>query len=54
MLAQNEEAYNKYFEWKSMVPSERFQSIIDMTAYKFTSLCRFCQKVAEAKGVSIV
>ena len=53
-LANDEIEYNKFFEWKEMAASERFQSIIDMTAYKFTSLCRFCQKIAEAKGVSLL
>ena len=43
-LAVDESRYNEYFQWKNDPWSEKFQSIIDMTAYKYTSLCRFCQR----------
>jgi len=48
-LARDEGSYEKYFEWKELEPSARFQGIIDMTAYKFTTLCRFCQALGEAE-----
>jgi len=42
--------YESYFEWKkeSMVTEEvraAFQAVVDMTAYKFTSMCRICRAV---------
>ncbi|GMI43906.1 hypothetical protein TrCOL_g196 [Triparma columacea] len=48
-LADNEEEYNKYFEWKKEVALDRFQGVLDMTAYKYTSLCRICEKVHNDK-----
>jgi hypothetical protein len=47
VLANDEAKYEEYFKWKKEKASMRFQSIIDMTAYKYTSLCRFCQKYVE-------
>ncbi|GMH81140.1 hypothetical protein TrVE_jg8653 [Triparma verrucosa] len=46
-LANDEQEYNKFFQWKTEESSDRFQSMLDMSAYKFTSLCRICQKVFE-------
>ena len=48
-LAADEALYNKHFEWKrerSPTAMDRFQTIIDMTAYKFTALCRTCAMLA--------
>ena len=46
-LASDEDAYNEYFVWKGGKETDRFQSILDMTAYKFTSLCRICQRLVD-------
>ncbi|GMI07493.1 hypothetical protein TrLO_g8228 [Triparma laevis f. longispina] len=46
-LANDEQKYNKFFQWKTEEISDRFRSMLDMSAYKFTSLCRVCQKVLE-------
>lgn len=50
MLAQNKQAYEKYFDWRRPpqdTPKARqnFQKSLDMTAYKFTALCRICAKL---------
>ena len=49
-LARDETRYNEYFKWKQEAPSRRFQGILDMTAYKYTSLCRFCQRFVDESG----
>ncbi|GMH84241.1 hypothetical protein TL16_g09863 [Triparma laevis f. inornata] len=49
-LANDESEYNKYFQWKTEDSNDRFQSVLDMTAYKYTSLCRICQKVLEDRS----
>ena len=49
-LANDETEYNKYFQWKTEASQNRFQSVLDMTAYKYTSLCRICAKVLEDRG----
>ena len=46
-LSNDEKEYNKYFVWKTNQPEQRFQAILDMTAYHFKSLCRICQKINE-------
>eukprot|EP00519_Triparma_laevis_P009544 CAMPEP_0182498912 /NCGR_PEP_ID=MMETSP1321-20130603/6956_1 /TAXON_ID=91990 /ORGANISM="Bolidomonas sp., Strain RCC1657" /LENGTH=430 /DNA_ID=CAMNT_0024703025 /DNA_START=104 /DNA_END=1396 /DNA_ORIENTATION=+ len=51
-LANDETEYNKYFQWKTEASQNRFQSVLDMTAYKYTSLCRICAKVLEDRGAS--
>lgn len=46
-LTRNQSAYNSYFRWREKPrdqPAVRasFQTILDMTAYKYTALCRIC------------
>lgn len=46
--------YESMLKWKkgpSKNDIDRFQSVIDMTAYKFTSLCRICQKLADGTPI---
>ncbi|GMH53717.1 hypothetical protein TrRE_jg7334, partial [Triparma retinervis] len=52
-LAGDEEEYNKYFEWKEEDSVERFQAVLDMTAYKYTSLCRICERVQRDKEAGL-
>jgi len=49
-LASDKEAYDAYFAWRSpprdtAAARAKFQSTLDMTAYKFTALCRICAKL---------
>lgn len=51
-LARNRTAYEAYFDWRKPpfdTPATRaqFQKILDMTAYKYTALCRICAHLAE-------
>jgi hypothetical protein len=39
----------RYFRWKQQQPQEAFQAILDQTAYKYTSLCRFCQRFVDER-----
>lgn len=42
--------YEAYLAWKQQPPQSKvdaFQSVIDMTAYKYTSLCRVCHQLSE-------
>lgn len=53
-LAQNKSAYDRHFQWRHPprdTPQARsqFQTVLDMTAYKFTALCRICAYI-DAKG----
>lgn len=46
-LARNQSAYNSYFAWREKPRDEpaaraSFQTILDMSAYKYTALCRIC------------
>ncbi|KAJ1453683.1 hypothetical protein M885DRAFT_523950 [Pelagophyceae sp. CCMP2097] len=52
MLQTNKTAYEKHFAWKepprnSPDAQAKFQTVLDMTAYKFTALCRICHGLAE-------
>ena len=41
--------YNSYLQWKTKKQKsdmDKFQNVIDMTGYKYTSLCRICEKLA--------
>ena len=50
ILASDEGKYEEYFKWKDEEDvSDRFQSIIDMTAYKYTSMCRICEAVSAGR-----
>ena len=48
-VGNDEQKYNSLMSWKAN-PSQNeidtFQEIIDSTAYKFTSLCRICERLA--------
>ena len=46
-LASNEQAYEEYFEWKRTGDMEAFDRVLDMTAYKYTALCRVCARLAQ-------
>ncbi|KAJ8608489.1 hypothetical protein CTAYLR_005728 [Chrysophaeum taylorii] len=51
-LAANKSAYDAYFAWRKPPRDTpraraRFQTIIDMTAYKYTALCRICAYLAD-------
>jgi hypothetical protein len=55
-LAANKTAYESYFQWKRAPHNNadsqaRFQRILDMTAYKYTALCRVCHHLAERRGL---
>lgn len=42
--------YESYLKWKNNPPQlevEAFQRVIDSTGYKYTSLCRICQQLAD-------
>ena len=41
-LTTNQSAYDDYFTWRRKADPTAFQAILDMTAYKFTALCRIC------------
>jgi len=48
LVGQDKAKYNQLFAWKSNPAQEEvdaFQEVIDMTAYKYTSLCRICEKL---------
>jgi hypothetical protein len=45
--------YEALLEWKSHATQSKldaFQEVIDMTGYKFTSLCRICHKLSLDEG----
>jgi len=44
-LSTNEAKYEEYFAWKDSPPEDRFNGIIDMSAYKYSSMCRICEAV---------
>ena len=53
-LAANKTAYDEYFAWKRRPTVDavaRFQHVLDMTAYKYTALCRVCHHLAEQRGL---
>ena len=53
-LMRNETAYNELLAWKRRplaADVRRFQRVIDMTAYKYTALCRICHKLLERRDV---
>ena len=50
-LSRSEAEYGEYFKWKEEEAMDEFQSILDMTAYKYTSLCRVCERVAKDNGL---
>ena len=53
-LAANKTAYEEYFAWKRRPRADdaaRFQRVLDMTAYKYTALCRVCHHLAESQGL---
>ena len=46
---KDEAVYNSYLQWKTKKQKsdmDKFQNVIDMTGYKYTSLCRICEKLA--------
>ena len=50
VLARDRAAYDAHFAWRSPgrdTPAARaaFQKTLDMTAYKYTALCRICAKL---------
>ena len=49
-LAKDEARYEEYFQWKKEEAMGRFQGILDMTAYKFTSMCRICEYAHKDKN----
>jgi hypothetical protein len=46
-LASNEQAYEEYFAWKRTGDMAAFDRVLDMTAYKYTALCRVCARLAQ-------
>ena len=46
-LASNEQAYEEYFAWKRTGDRAAFDRVLDMTAYKYTALCRVCARLAQ-------
>lgn len=49
-VASNQTLYDSYFQWKQSLPSEKFKRVLASTAYKYTSLCNVCEKLAEKQG----
>src|SRR3989344_5542487 len=47
-LNEDDEAYNRYFEWKKNPWPPRFQTLLDNCV--FFAECRLCQALAGAKG----
>lgn len=45
-LAANQGAYEEYFAWKASGSITQFDRVLDMTAYKYTALCRVCARLA--------
>ena len=51
-VGNDEMKYNAFLQWKKspkMDDVNSFQKVIDSTGYKFTALCRICQKLAESE-----
>lgn len=45
-VASNQTLYDSYFEWKKGKPTDRFKRVLASTAYKYTSLCNICERLA--------
>ena len=49
-VGKDESKYASLLDWKvgyKKKDVDSFQKVVDMTGYKYTSLCRICQKLAE-------
>jgi hypothetical protein len=50
-VASNKTLYDSFFRWKARKPEERFKRVLASTAYKYTSMCNVCEKLARKESV---